>query len=203
MNPMEPMKLRKALPWIITHLLALAAGVWLFRPDAGASLDANAGGGDRTAPGAAAAVEGVGRGATAASGKAPPRPAHEVPSASVHRLAWKALAADGLSRPERLKASAVILRQWVQEDWLAALDTVMKETPDDYELLIHFEDTFRRNPGELWSLIESKRYGVTTARLKNRWLGTIRNMEEQQRREVIEDLPETARKAIEGSMKEG
>jgi hypothetical protein len=201
---MEPTKLRKALPWIGTHLVALAAGMWLFRPDVGASPAANDGGKAQAAATAAAVEEGAAPGAAGASrGRASlPRPAHDgPPAASVHHLAWKALAYDGLDRPERLKASALILKEWIKEDWHAALDTVMKEPPDDYELLVHFEDVFRRDAGEVWSVIESKRYGVTTARLKGRWLGTIRQMEDEQRRKTVEGLPEEARKAIEESMK--
>ncbi|WP_367873947.1 hypothetical protein [Luteolibacter sp. Populi] len=195
---MEPTKLRKALPWIGTHLLALAAGVWLFRPDAADSAAGNV-----EAEAVAATLEEQGAGPAERSGTGRPRTPREASAAGVHRLAWKSLAYEGLDRQERLKASGLILREWVKEDWQAALDTVMKETPDDYELLLHFDEVFRRDAGEVWSLIESKRYGVSSQSLKARWLVRISSLDETQRREAMEGLPAEAREAIEKREKQG
>lgn len=193
---MEPQKLHRSLGWIASHLVALVAGVLLFRSSEDSSTVAD--GGQTGSEGRAAAAEaGSGTGQASVSGQAPPRAASEGPPPSIHRLAWKALAYEGLDRPDRLKASAQILRQWVQEDWQGALDTVMKETPDDFELLVQFEDVFRRNAGEVWPLIESKRYGVSTLRLKQVWLGTVSRLNPEQRRKAMEGLPEAARKMIE------
>ena len=148
-------------------------------------------------------LEEQGAGPAERSGTAPPRALREGPAAGVHRLAWKSLAYEGLDRPERLKASGLILQEWVKDDWQAALDTVMKETPDDYELLLHFDEVFRREAGEVWSLIESKRYGVSTQSLKARWLAKISSLDEAQRLEAMKGLPEEARKAIEERTKRG
>lgn len=193
---MDPKKFRRSLGWTASHLVALVAGVLLFRTagDRPAAMDSSQTGSDGRA---AAAEAGSGTGQSSVSGKAPPRAASEGAPPSIHRLAWKALAYEGLDRPDRLKASAQILRQWVQEDWQGALDTVMKETPDDFELLVQFEDVFRRNAGEVWPLIESKRYGVSTLRLKQVWLGTVSRSNPEQRRKAMEGLPEAARKMIE------
>ena len=195
---MTPPTLRKALPWIGTHLLALAAGVWLFKPGAGASSTGKA-----DAHPAAAAVAAADEQAAAPSRKAPPRPAHEASPASIHKLAWKALAYEGLDRPERLEASGLILKQWVKEDWQGALDTVMKETPDDYDLLVHFDEVFQREPAAVWSIIESKRYGVVTRSLKVRWMGSIGRLDEAARQEATASLPESVRKEIEDQFKGG
>ncbi|QJE94314.1 hypothetical protein [Luteolibacter luteus] len=198
MTAMDSTKFRKALPWIATHAVALAAGIWFFRPDVEASTMGKA-----DAPAAIASAGAGDADRAKVSGKAPARPAHEGPQASVHRLAWKALAYEGLDRPERLKASTEILKQWIKEDWEAALDTVMKETPDDYELLVNFQDVFRREPAVMWSIIESKRYGVSTVSLKGRWLVAIRGLDEAKRGEVMDALPESGRKAVEEKVKDG
>ena len=184
---------RKSLLWIGTHLVALAAGVLLFRPDSQASKDAeNASSG--LVPALSAAEPGTSQ--APASGKAPSRMT-TAPTASVHQLAWKALAHDGLTRPERMKASTVILRQWIQEDWQSALDTVMKETPDDFSVLLaEFENLCAREPADIWSLIESKRYGVTTVTLKATWQNSLRRLSEEDLRRVTEKLPESGKAEV-------
>jgi hypothetical protein len=184
---------RKSLLWIGTHLVAVAAGVLLFRPEATASKDAEHAA-SAVVPALSAAESGTSQ--APAAGKAPTRPSSG-PTASVHQLAWKALAHDGLTRPERMKASAVILRQWIQEDWQSALDTVMKETPDDFSvLLVEFEDLCAREPADIWSLIESKRYGVTTVTLRNTWQDSLRRLSEEDLRRVTEKLPESGKAAV-------
>lgn len=193
---MEATSLRKALPWIGTHLIALAAGVWFFKPPAGTGQMGKTG----EDP---AAVEQPEHGSAGVAGKAPARATHDPSPASVHKLAWKALAYENLDRPERLAASKQILKPWIKEDWQAALDTVMKETPDDYQLLIHFDELIRNQPGAVWAVIESKRYGVSTVSLKARWLGALRGLDETKRREIAAGLPEAARKEIEEPIKGG
>ncbi len=181
---------RKRLLFIGTHLAALAAGILLFSPAGGISGSAGKEKGPAGDSPPAASESGSSHG-TAAT-KAPAR-TNAGPGASVHLLAWKALAHDGLTRPERMKASAVILRQWIQEDWQAALDTVMKETPDDFALLSEFNGVFADKAVEMWSVIESKRYGLSTVTLRNFWQQSLRRLDEATLARIEKELPENAR----------
>lgn len=185
---------RKPILLIGTHLAALVAGLLIFRPAStseGGNQQAKAH--PANAADAASAASGAEQGSAAT--KAPAR-SNTGPGPSVHLLAWKALAHDGLTRPERMKASAVILRQWVKEDWQAALDTVMKETPDDFALLSEFNGVFADKAVEMWSVIESKRYGLSTMNLRGAWLQALRRLDAEQLACIEKELPENAREGL-------
>lgn len=170
-----PSPRQRTLLLIATHLAALAIGILLFRgspknpgvaPDSGvASATANA------ASESAAA-------APAPAASRPSRKATPAPKNSVHLVAWKALASEGLTRPERMKASAEILREWIKDDWQSALDTVMSEPPDDFTLLFEFQGVIAKHPEEVWSLIEQRRYGIVSKDLRNQWDTAIRNLDD-------------------------
>jgi hypothetical protein len=115
--------------------------------------------------------------------------------ASVHLSAWKALASEGLTRPERMKASRLLLQQWIKEDWRSALDMVMKETPDDFELLDEFHFAFSREPEAVWQIIEQKRYGVLSQSLVSHWQSALVRCDAATIRKVAETLPERGKNA--------
>jgi hypothetical protein len=115
--------------------------------------------------------------------------------ASVHLSAWKALASEGLTRPERMKASRLLLQQWIKEDWRSALDMVMKETPDDFELLDEFHLVFSREPEAPWQIIERKRYGVLSHSLLGRWQSALELCDEATVRKLADALPEKGKQA--------
>lgn len=186
---------RKGLLLFGTHVVALAVGVLLFRPT-GSSRNTDREG-QGTGGGSTALVAEPGLGHGDAATKAPAR-AHDGPaSSSVHVLAWKALADDGLNRPERLKASAVILRQWIKEDWHAALDAVMNETPDDFSLLLgEFDTVFADKAAEVWPIIESKRYGVMSVNLRHAWQKRLLRLDAAELDCVEKQLPEKAREGL-------
>ncbi len=124
-----------------------------------------------------------------------------MPKASVHLAAWKALASEGLSRPERMKASALLLQGWIKEDWRAALDVVMKETADDFALLDEFHDVFAREPEAVWQMIDEKRYGVLSQSLIGRWQSALVLRDEASVRKLAETLPERGKQAALESLK--
>lgn len=113
----------------------------------------------------------------------------------IHYAAWKSLAFEGLTRPERMKASRLLLQQWIKEDWRAALDMVMDETPDDFGLLDEFLPVFSREPEEVWQMIELKRYGVLSQSLVGRWQSALLRFDEATVRKLAESLPERGRQA--------
>lgn len=115
---------------------------------------------------------------------------------SVHQKAWKLLAYDKLPRPERLKAGAVILRQWIRDDWQAALETVMHETPDDFVLLEEFHDVFVREPEAVWSLIEKQPYGVMTCKIRDHWLIALGREDPATLLQLAEKLPASGKAAL-------
>lgn len=180
------MKSSSRLILIATHLAAMVLGLVLFRaftPAAPNNPD--------TSSSAKAA-------ATQSSASEIPTPAplsrskprtKETSKNSVHLAAWKSLASQGLTRPERMKASALLLQGWIQEDWQTALDVVMKETPDDFALLDEFSDVFTREPEALWQIIEQKRYGVLSHTLLGRWQSALANRDEAFVRSFAETLP--------------
>jgi hypothetical protein len=157
---------------VVSHLAALAIGwLWLKPGTAGGSPPPPSQG--AATPPAPALVE------EAASPASPPPLRSRLSPASSHRAAWQALAAEKLSRPERLGASRVILKQWIADDWQTALDVVMQETPDDFELLGAFQETFQRDPAALWQIIEQKRYGVLTRHLRWPWVTAAFKLEKE------------------------
>ncbi|WP_035614077.1 hypothetical protein [Haloferula sp. BvORR071] len=174
-----------------SHLLALVIGILIFRREVPAAPAATA---KAETPAAAASPSHPSNSAAPTSGtphvRAPLRS-----QASVHQVAWRALADQDLTRPERMKASAVILREWIASDWEAALDTVMQETPDDFELLGEFHDLFAREPEEIWPLIESKRYGVLSKSLLGHWQKSLARRDEASLRQLAESLPEPGKVA--------
>jgi predicted TIM-barrel fold metal-dependent hydrolase len=111
-------------------------------------------------------------------------------------VAWKALAAEELTRRERMKASAELLREWIKDDWQGALDTMMKETPDDFALLVEFQPCFASHAEDVWTLIETKRYGILTKYLRNQWVSAILRLDEDRIRQLAATLPEPGKKAV-------
>lgn len=110
-------------------------------------------------------------------------------STAAYRRAWKDLAYEKLTRPERMAASRDILRQWIGKDWQEALDVVMKETPDDFALLDEFRDQFAREPKAMWALIEDKRYGVLTYHVHAQWRQAIFPLDLHSLSTLLQDAP--------------
>ncbi|HEY1123671.1 MAG TPA: hypothetical protein VGE67_18790 [Haloferula sp.] len=178
---------------IISHVAAVLLGLLLFRsiqPAAPASnTSSQAAAAEAPAPPQETAID-----SPAGSNKIKVR-TEQASKASVHLSAWKALASEGLTRPERLKASRLLLQQWIKEDWRSALDMVMKETPDDFELLEEFHIAFSREPEAVWQMIEQKRYGVLSQSLFDPWRSSLVNLDEPTVRKLAEGLPERAKQA--------
>lgn len=172
---------------VVSHAAALVAGLLLFRSFAPA-------GHETTASTKSAAPPTAAREAATHSSRPRVR-TEQAPKTSVHLAAWKALASQGLARPERMKASALLLRGWIKEDWRAALDVVMKETPDDFALLNEFFDVFAREPEAVWQIIEEKRYGVLSQSLIGRWQSMLVLRDEASVRKLAETLPERGKQA--------
>lgn len=177
---------------IISHVAAVLLGLLLFRSVRPAAQVTDT---SSQAPAEAPAQpQEVHTDSPAASNKIKVR-TEQASKASVHLSAWKALASEGLTRPERLKASRLLLQRWIQEDWRSALDMVMKETPDDFELLEEFHTAFSREPEAVWQLIEQKRYGVLSQSLFDRWRSSLAKLDEPTVRKLAEGLPEKAKQA--------
>ena len=100
-----------------------------------------------------------------------------------------------------MKASALLLQGWIKDDWRAALDTVMKETPDDFALLNEFHDVFAREPEAVWQMIEEKRYGVLSQSLIGRWQSALLTRDETSVRKLAETLPERGKQAALDTLK--
>lgn len=186
------MKSTSRLLLVATHLAALVLGLVLFRaftPAAPNNPDTSA-----SATPAAARSSASETPAQAPSSRTKPR-TKEASKNSVHLAAWKSLASQGLTRPERMKASARLLQGWIQEDWQTALDVVMKETPDDFALLDEFSDVFTGEPEAVWQIIEQKRYGVLSHTLLGRWQSALVNRDEAFVRSFAETLPERGKAA--------
>lgn len=186
------MKSSSRLILVATHLAALVLGLVLFRAFSPAAPNN---------PDSAASAKPAATGSPASETPAPapssrtkPR-TKEASKNSVHLAAWKSLASQGLTRPERMKASALLLQGWIQEDWQTALDVVMKETPDDFALLDEFGDVFTREPEAVWQIIEQKRYGVLSQALLGRWQSALVNRDEAFVRSFAETLPERGKAA--------
>jgi hypothetical protein len=113
----------------------------------------------------------------------------EISQSQLFRTSWAALAHEELSRPERLQVSREILRRWIREDWQEALNAVMKETPDDFELLEEFHDLFRTKPAAVWAIIERKPYGVLTHHLRSQWMLALATASEESLAELQAQLP--------------
>ncbi|RYD49547.1 MAG: hypothetical protein EOP85_01400, partial [Verrucomicrobiaceae bacterium] len=181
------MKSRRPAVLIATHAAALCAGLMFFRPPSqaqGGPLDIDS----RESPAASSEM------VPAAGESGRPRRTAESPvNSSTHRAAWKVLAHQGLPRPERMKASAVILRGWIRDDWREALDAAMGETPDDFSLLAEFQDTFVREPEAAWQLIEEKRYGVLTRAVRKQWITAVGREDDATLKKLIETLPVSAK----------
>lgn len=182
----------KTPPLIISHVAAVLLGLLLFRsvrtpeqaPDAFSQATASQ----------AQAQTATTSDSPAGSSKIKSR-TEQASKASVHLSAWKALASEGLTRPERLKASRLLLQRWIQEDWRSALDMVMKETPDDFELLEEFHTAFSREPEAVWQLIEQKRYGVLSQSLFDPWRSSLVKLDEPTVRKLADSLPERGKQA--------
>ena len=179
---------------IVSHVAAVLLGLLLFRSvrPAGQASEASS-----PAPAPKAQVQEtapVESPTASSSAKAKVR-TEQASKASVHLSAWKALASEGLTRPERMKASRLLLQQWIKEDWRPALDMVMKETPDDFDLLDEFHLTFSREPEAIWQIIEQKRYGVLSQTLLGRWQSALVNCDEATVRKLAETLPERGKQA--------
>jgi len=188
MNDPSPVRRRVLLG--VSHLLALLLGLLLFRSFSPAAASAAV----AESTGKSPATETTDP--TASPAAKDKRTRSETSSkTSVHRIAWKLLAAEGLTRPERMKASAEILEGWIRDDWQAALDTVMKEPPDDFALLEEFHEFFVREPDAVWKLIEEKRYGVLSATLRGHWQAALGECDEAVIRQVAATLPEPGRQA--------
>ncbi|MEK7951579.1 hypothetical protein [Luteolibacter soli] len=181
---------------IVSHVAAVLLGLLLFRsfqpagptPDElAATSSAKPAPQEATAPESSPPAKGT--------TKSNNRTGQQAPKASVHLLAWKALASENLTRPERMKASRQLLQKWIKEDWHAALDTVMKETPDDFALLDEFAETFTREPAAIWQIIEQKPYGIATHALLGRWQSSLVNCDEATVRKLADTLPERGKQA--------
>jgi hypothetical protein len=183
------MKAFPARGWLLlgtTHLLAIAAGVVLFRSIPALSPDGRTGSDIVSdAPN------------TLSSG---PRKVYP-PAASVHEAAWRALSLQGLTRAERRRAGDLILRDWIQADWHAALDAVMKENSSDSIYLGEFLNQFVRDPIPVWELIEKKAYGARTASLKTYWIEALTRVGRPNpaRQKLFASLPQSAQAAIQAS----
>ena len=130
--------------------------------------------------------------ATEVKSSASRSPRHSVPAPknSVHLVAWKGLASEGLTRPERMKASSVILKEWIKNDWQSALDTVMSEPPDDFALLVEFQPAITGHPEEVWSIIEQRRYGILTKDLRGQWDSAVRKLDDASLEKLAPGLSE-------------
>ena len=95
-----------------------------------------------------------------------------------------------------MKASAELLREWIEDDWQGALDTMMKETPDDFALLMEFQPCFASHAEDVWTLIETKRYGILTKDLRNQWVSAIQRLDEDRIHQLATTLPEPGKKAV-------
>jgi hypothetical protein len=166
--------LHRPLLLVFTHGAALALGLVLFKSFAASGGSATAAVVSREDP--AGEVETSPAESSASRNHA--RPRENGVKRPVYASAWKSLAYENLPRPERMKASAVILRDWIREDWHAALDTVMRETPDDFVLLDEFHTTFAREPEAVSRLIQEKRYGVLTKMLLDHWTQALSSQDE-------------------------
>jgi len=177
---------------IVSHIAAVLLGLLLFRsirPAEQASADSSPASAPQAQVKETVAVE------SPASPTKPKVRSEQASKASVHLSAWKSLASEGLTRPERMKASHLLLQQWIKEDWRSALDMVMKETPDDFELLDEFHLVFSREPEAVWQLIEQKRYGVLSHSLLGRWQSALVLCDEATVRKLAETLPERGKQA--------
>lgn len=186
------MKSSSRLVLVATHLAALVLGLVLFRAFTPAA--SNSPGNSASATPAATGISASETPTPSPSSRAKPR-TKEPSKNSVHLAAWKSLASQGLTRPERMKASALLLQGWIQEDWQTALDVVMKETPDDFALLDEFHEVFTREPEAVWQIIEQKRYGVLSHTLLGRWQSALANRDEAFVRSFAETLPERGKAA--------
>lgn len=131
------------------------------------------------------------------------RSAGSLPATVKYRVAWRELARDRIPRPERLEVSREILREWIAEDWQSALSTVMAETPDDYKgMLKEFHEVMRSDPVGVWSIIEDRKFGVTTAHLETEWATTLANLGKNEIAEVSARLPEKGRVKLEEMVKQ-
>lgn len=184
------MKSSSRLILVATHLAALVLGLLLFR----ALSPADPNNPDTAASANPAAARSPASETPDSSSRTKPR-IKEASKNSVHLAAWKSLASQGLTRPERMKASALLLQGWIQEDWQTALDVVMKETPDDFALLDEFHEVFSREPEAVWGMIEEKRYGVLSHTLLGRWQSALANRDEAFVRKFAETLPERGKAA--------
>lgn len=181
-----PSPRQRTLLLIATHLAALAIGIVLFRgspKDTGIAPNSGA-------PSATANAANEPAAAIAPAATRPTRKTTPAPKNSVHLIAWKALAEEGLTRPERMKASAEILRQWIKDDWQSALDTVMSEPPDDFALLVEFQTVIAKHPEEVWSLIEQRRYGIVSKDLRNQWNSAVRKLDDAALAQLAASLSE-------------
>lgn len=183
------MKKARCFILIATHVAALCAGLLFWRSPSNPQKALEVAGRSKTS-----ALEG-GKAPFAPGPSRPKSVAEALAKPSVHKSAWMALAYEGLPRPERMKASALVLKGWIREDWRAALDTVMRETPDDFDLLDEFQDTFVREPEAVWQLIEEKRYGVLTKSVRDRWMTAIGRQDTTTLRALIDRLPASGKLA--------
>ncbi|WP_367871975.1 hypothetical protein [Luteolibacter sp. Populi] len=185
---MNSFSTRRCLLLGTTHLLAIAAGVVLFRSIPGFPPKVQA----PPAP----AVSGLPK--EAADPPSGERRPESPPAASVCEAAWRTLAWQGLPLAERRRAGALILRDWIQADWRAALDAVMKENSSDSIYLGEFLDQFVRDPIAPWEIIEKKTYGARTDSLKIYWREALLRVSPNNpaRQKILTSLPEPARRAF-------